>query len=124
MASPMTITIKNLPQIKAAFGKAPRLMVRELNKAIESSLVKIEHTSRINTPVKTGTLARSHYTRYGFLKGEVGTNTNYDVFVHNGTRYMKARPYLLLSIQSNQSTVERFFTQAVDNVLSAIGRSV
>lgn len=125
MANPsVNITIKNLPQIKSAFNKAPGLMTRELNTAIKKSVFFVQGKSMINTPVLTGRLRASHRSLFSNLKGEVGTNTNYDVFVHWGTRYMKARPYLLEAVKDSDAEVNRFFTQAVDKVLSDIGKSV
>lgn len=116
------IKIANLPQIKAAFAKAPRLMATELNNAIRNSIKKIEFTSRENTPYDTGALRASHYMRFGSLRGEVGTNKEYDVFVHEGTYKMRARPYLRNAVRSNDSQVEMYFKNAVDKVLTEIGK--
>lgn len=123
MAEPIAIKITNLPQIKRAFNKAPNLMRRELNIAIKKSVFTIQAGSMRNTPVLTGRLRASHQSRFGDLKGEVGTHTTYDKFVHWGTRYMKARPYLYDSVQSSQDQVNRYFVQAVDKVLHQIGES-
>jgi len=118
------IKIKNLPQIKAAFGKAPFLMSKELNLAIRKSIFTIQRSSMIKTPVDTGRLRASTRSLFDNLKGEVGTHTNYDIYIHDGTRYIKARPYLSDAVNEENDTVNRYFTQAVDNVLSAIGRAI
>lgn len=119
----IAIKIKNLSQIKAAFGKAPRLMARNLDLAIRKTVLTIEADSKRNTPVQTGRLRASTYDRFSPLRGEVGTNTDYDKFVHEGTRFMKGRPYLRLAVQSNEQNTDRFFTDAVQNVLNEIGRA-
>lgn len=119
----ISIKIANLPQIKSAFARAPSLMGRHLNLAIKKSLLNIEADSRRNTPVLTGRLRASHYTLFQPLKGEVGTHTDYDIFVHEGTRFMRARPYLRTAVQSNQPTVDRYFGDAVQTVLNEIGRA-
>lgn len=116
------VTITNLPQIKAAFAKSPRLMATELNTAIRKSIISIGADSRRNTPVDTGRLRASTLERFGNLRGEVGTHTNYDVYVHEGTRYMRSRPYLLQAVQSNESKVDLFFKDAVQKVLDQIAR--
>lgn len=123
MANEIAISITNLPQIKAAFGRAPILMVKELNLAIKKSVFTIQGKSVRNTPVDTGRLRASHRSLFSDLKGEIGTNTNYDVFVHEGTRYMRARPYLREAVESSETEVQQLFTKAVDNVLSQIGRT-
>lgn len=118
------IRITNLPQIKSAFNRSPMLMLRELNKAIAKSVLLIGRSSRQNAPVDTGRLRASHYESFGNLKGEVGTNTSYDMFVHEGTRYMTARPYLRQAVERNANVIEQEFTRAVQSTLDQIGRSV
>ena len=123
MAEPIAITITNLPQIKAAFNKAPGLMTQELNQAIKKSIFTIQGDSMRKTPVLTGRLRASHTSQFENLKGSVYTNTNYDIFIHEGTRYMKGRPYMRQAVESDAHQVQDFFTKAVDNVLSKIGKS-
>lgn len=119
----IAIHIKNISQIRSAFRKAPALMARELDKAIRKTVLSIEADSKRNTPVRTGRLRASTYDRFSPLRGEVGTNVHYDRFVHEGTRFMKARPYLRLAVQSNQANTDRFFADAVQQVLTRIGNS-
>lgn len=123
MANEISITIKNLPQIKAAFNKAPSAMKRELNTAIKKSIFVITADSMRNTPVLTGRLRASHTTMFDDLKGSVFTNTNYAVFVHEGTKFMKARPFMREAVEKDNRQVQEFFTKAVDNVLSQIGKA-
>lgn len=118
------IKITNLREIKAAFDKAPGLMTKELDTAIKKSILSIQAKSMLNTPVATGRLRASHRSIFGNMRGEVGTHTKYDMFVHDGTRYMKARPYLKEAVEVSSDTTNKFFKAAVDNVLDAIGRSV
>jgi HK97 gp10 family phage protein len=122
--STIDIKITNLAEIKAAFTKSPKLMTRELNKAIRKVVLTIGAQSMRNTPVDTGRLRASTYESFGNLKGEVGTNTKYDIYVHEGTRYMKARPYLYNAVKSSSEVTDKFFTEAVDSVLNEIGRSI
>jgi HK97 gp10 family phage protein len=121
----ISVKITNLPQIKAAFGRAPRLVREEMNEAIKRAALTISADSRRNTPVATGRLRSSTYERFSSnMYGEVGTNTTYDRFVHDGTRFMKSRPYLQLAVDQNQTETERLFTKALQNVLDKIGAAV
>lgn len=115
------IKITNLADIQKAFSLAPTLMVRDLNLAIQRSLLEVFMDSKDGTPVDSGLLYNSTYTRFSNLKGEVGTNTEYDVFVHEGTRFMRARPYLRNSIEKNANNIESNFARAVQNTLDKIG---
>lgn len=118
------IKITNLPQIKAAFNKAPAVMRVNLNKAIKKSIFTIQRQSMINTPVLTGRLRASTASAFSDLRGEVGTHTNYDLYVHEGTRYMKARPYLREAVEAENGAVNKYFQEAVQDTLDVIGRTV
>lgn len=118
----IAIKIKNIAAIKRAFSMAPSLMAKELNIAIREAVLIIGRRSRQNTPVDTGRLRASHYERFANLKGEVGTNTEYDIFVHEGTRFMRSRPYLRAAVASSDASTQRFFEQAVQRTLDRIGR--
>lgn len=120
----IAIKITNLPQIKAAFGQSPQAMVRELNDAIKKTVLTIQRRSMTNTPVLTGRLRASTSSQFTNLRGEVGTHTNYDIFVHEGTRFMKARPYLRDAVEDSNFETNEFFTKAVQKVLDDIGRKV
>lgn len=118
------VRVKNLPEIRAAFEKSPRIMTKNLNQAIRKVTLSIGRDSRINTPVDTGRLRASHYENFTNLKGVVGTDTEYDLFVHQGTRFMKARPFLKQAVDSNESYTDRQFKDAVQDTLNEIGKMV
>lgn len=120
----VNITITNLPQIQAAFRRAPSLMALELNKAIGLAVLNIQRQSMTNTPVLTGRLRASTSSRFSSLQGEVGTHTNYDIYVHEGTRYMPARPYLRDAVEETNTATQEFFKKSVQNVLDKIGGMV
>lgn len=118
----INVTIKNLPQIRMAFAQAPRLMAKNLQKAIGQSIFTIERESKLRTPVRTGFLRSSHTTKLSPLRGEVGPTADYAPFVHGGTRYMRARPFLLQGVQASENNIDGFFRTAVQNTLDKIAR--
>lgn len=118
------IRIKNMNQIRMAFLRNPREMAKNLDKAIKRIVLGIERDSKIATPVDTGYLRASHYTRFQPLKGEVGTNTQYDRFVHEGTRFMRARPYLQSAVDKNENFIDREFKNAVQDTLDKLARDI
>lgn len=119
----IAIKISNIAEIKRAFAMAPRLMARELNTTIREVVLSIGRASRQKTPVDTGRLRASTYERFANLRGEVGTNTEYDIFVHEGTRFLRGRPYLRQSVQMQEASTDRKFTEAVQHVLDQIGKA-
>lgn len=135
--SKISITIKNLPEIKRAFGLAPALMVKELNKGIGETTIMIQgleklHYKALGIRVIThgliDSITRGRYQRN--LYGEVGPNVtgspgvNYALYVHSGTRFMTGRPFLENAVNDSEQEVDKIFTKAVDNVLSDIGKMV
>jgi HK97 gp10 family phage protein len=137
MAEFVDIKITNLPQLRAAFGRAPSLMTRELNNAIRKTVLAIQGKEvlqyrSLGIGIRTGGLISSveRGTYFGDLKGEVGPNVTgsqgvkYAVYVHNGTRYMPSKPFLTNAVNQVQFQTDQFFTEAVQNVLNDIGRSV
>lgn len=124
----VNIKITNLPQIQAAFKSAPTLMVRHFTKAIQQSTFLIEGESKIRTPVDTGYL---RYTTGSFFegggigfKGIVYPAAHYAGFVHEGTRFMKGRPFLKQAVDSSVGRIDGLFNTAMQNVLNDIGRAM
>lgn len=117
------IRITNLPEIKRAFGMAPTLMKRNLNSAIKKSVFMVERESKILTPVDTGRLRASHRTLVTDLRGEVGTHTDYDIFVHEGTYRMRSRPYLRTAVNKTDPMIQNFMRGAVQDTLETIGKA-
>lgn len=116
------IKITNLPQIRSAFIRSPRIMARELDRAIKKAVLLIEKDSRAVTPVRTGFLRASHISNFGSLKGSVEVRAKYAPYVHFGTRFQRAQPFLQKSVDKNQSKVEQEFKRAVENTLNWIAR--
>lgn len=133
----INVTITNLPQIKAAFSKAPAQMTKELNLAIRKAVLKIQGQESLDyrslgIRVITGGLINSirRGTYFSNLRGEVGPNVTgsqgvgYAIYVHEGTKYMRSRPFLYNAVQDSRNYTEEVFKRAVQNVLDDIGRSV
>lgn len=119
-----TVKIKNLNEIKRAFNKAPALTVKALNKAIQRSIFQVERDSKQNTPVRTGYLRSSHITNFTDLRGELIPEADYAIYVHEGTRFLRPRPFLMDALNTNERMVQDEFKDAVQSVLDDIGRSV
>lgn len=66
--------------------------------------LRVQSTAKRLCPVDTGRLRSSIQTTPPFDEGDhitvsVGTNVEYAIFVHNGTRYMRGRPFLTQALQ-------------------------
>lgn len=129
----ITISITNSDQIVNAFHKAPELMRKALPKAVNKSLLTIGADAAKNAPYATGNLSSSILdperglklaNDSNFISGSVGSGVGYGAFVESGTRFMRARPYLEPAVFNNHGKVERFFTEAVEDVLSQVARNL
>lgn len=128
----VSVSITNIDQIQKAFKQAPDLMSAELNDAIKKSLFAIQSETILNVHpdrginIITGGLlaATERPPTFTMLKGVYDINISYAIFVHQGTRFMKARPFLKNAAESKNKAINSFFTAAVNNVLSQIGKDV
>ena len=116
------IKIENINEIRAAFRKAPLVMTQNLDRAIKRSLLSIQAISMRNTPVRTGRLRASHTTRFTPLMGVLQPTAHYAIYVHDGTRFMKARPFLANAVKTQNAEVQDNFKKAVRDTLDTIAR--
>lgn len=116
------IHITNLGAIKRAFGQAPHIVGPHLNRAINKAIISIGRRSRQLTPVDTGRLRASHREVFRPMYGEVGTHVNYDMFVHEGTRFMRARPYLRNAVEQVEPAIQSYFKDELQQALDKIGK--
>lgn len=73
-----------------------------LKKMVVQLSFEIERESKKVTPVDTGRLRSSIVTEIGGagLKATVGPDVYYDIFVHEGTRKMRARPFMTWGVEA------------------------
>jgi len=124
----VNIKISNLSAIKKAFKQAPDLMAKELNLAIKKTLISIQaetiknvHPDRGINIITGGLLAATERPPiFTNLKGVYEIDISYGIYVHEGTRYMRPRPFLKNAVDSQNRDIDDFFTKAVDNVLNKI----
>lgn len=130
--SDIAITITNLDKLVSAFAKSPQLMRRALIKATNQSLFTIGREAVQNAPVLTGNLRSSIFdpdrglvlATDSQLSGSIGSGVGYGAFVEQGTRFMRAQPFLGPAVQDTSAQVNQFFTDAVDSVLSDIAGNI
>lgn len=118
------IKIKNIDQIRAAFRRSPRIMTKNLRKAIEKALITIQRQSVLNAPRRTGFLKASHEHRMlSSLSGYIQPTADYAIFVHEGTRFMRSRPFLRQAVAEKENETDKIFLDAVQDTLDEIARS-
>ena len=108
--------------VQAALKKAPTIVPSYINTAIKKSILFVQGNSQTRTPVDTGRLRGSYDFKFGNLYGETGPNTNYAIYVHEGTRYMPSRPFLQQALNSSRGAINKWFEQELNNALEKIAR--
>lgn len=107
----------NLAQVMKKIGKLTPAMKVALQNAIEKGAMILEKDSKKNTPVDTGRLRASIYSTIKPLSATVQPKTDYAVFVHEGTRFMKGRPYMRQAVDSNEKRIEDVFVKEIEKAI-------
>ena len=84
---------------------------------IEKTAYKIERGTKANCPVDTGHLRRSITTEIGDLEANVGSNIEYAGYVHDGTRYQPAKPFLETAANAEMDGIEDRIADAIERLL-------
>lgn len=131
------VKIEGLEKLQTAFRRSPEICKRYLNRAIQKSIFSIERetkkvittgslraidTGRLRASIgggkfRGGEYAKGHGIKFREFYGEVGTNVKYSPYIHEGTYKMRARPFLREGAKEANSTIEKWFKQAGDNIL-------
>lgn len=131
MSVTLKIQIKNIRQIRRAFSKSPEIMGRELRLGIEKAtrLISAYAKSIVYSGYvirRTGYLRASHQTSFQGLglkfSGTIEPRANYAIFLHEGTRYIRPRPWLKDALDKKTSDVDSILTQHTQKALDRIGK--
>lgn len=110
----MPITIKG-PNLADLFKQANERIIINTEDALDIVANLTQSDAMDNCPVSQETEAhekgdKTHmrddikvYKRR--LLRQIGTNKDYGIFVHNGTRKMKARPFLVNAFEANRQSL-------------------
>lgn len=80
-----------------------------LMEGIKKIIFALEGETKKITPVDTGRLRSSIFSRYGASEGIVGTNVEYAPFVEYGTRYMEGSHMFEKGLEQIKHKMADFF---------------
>jgi HK97 gp10 family phage protein len=80
--------------------------VRDAHTLLQRIALKVEGTAKSNAPVKTGNLRRTVNSQATAHQAIIGASANYAVFVHEGTKFMAARPFIKTAIEQERAWIE------------------
>lgn len=120
----ITISVGAGKNIAAAFRAYPELVAPFLRDASSKSAFAVERYAKIVTPVDTGRLRASIATSLGVrdrgITSIVQTNVNYAVFVHEGTKFMRGRPYMKQGVDRAKPEISSFYQKAIQNAMQKV----
>lgn len=145
----MNINVKvDIRELEMATKREPLVALTEINNAIKKSAIKIQQLAIKSAPVQTGALRQSIQSRFEPLKGIVEALAKYAIYVHEGTKPhdiypinkkalanvrkgqffgkhvkhpgTKSNPFMKKSVDEAVSWIERYFSEAVSNILRKI----
>lgn len=106
--------------VNRTVGKLKKYVVSSedaLYKNLQRALILIENEAKrlitsgyFRPAIKTGALRNSVTSRIvefssKRITGEAGTGVGYDFYVHDGTKYMKKRPYLTDALKNKRNEI-------------------
>jgi len=128
------IEIKNLDKLTAAFKKSPKLIKDEMEKAMGNISWYVvtqtkEHirmgTDMWKAPLDTGAMMRGiSPTKISPFESIItpSDSTPYAIYVHEGTRHMKDRPFFEVTAKRSKEGIEERANQVLNNVAERLCR--
>lgn len=119
----LNVRVQNLQQFRAKMRKYPILIGRGLQKAIAKATFTAERGIKkaiVGGPTRafdTGNLFKSVRSRISPLRGEVKAHAEYSLYVHEGTKYMRSRPFMTVGLENSMKDIEDLFGEFIKTVL-------
>jgi len=100
--------------LKKRFKNRAAELPKAIKEAIYKSALEVEGAAKTFTPVDTGRLRASIFTSLYSDYAIVQPKTNYALFVHEGTRFMEARPFMRWGADAADRQIQINFEEAVN----------
>jgi HK97 gp10 family phage protein len=110
-----TITI-DASKFKKFIADEPKKMAKILQNVIYKASLLVEREAKIGAPVDTGRLRASIATDIHPMKATIEPHVEYARYVHDGTRYMKARPFMKNAEQKVSGMIEDIVLQELKSL--------
>lgn len=120
----VTIRIDQGKNLAAAFAAYPELVAPLLRDASSKSAFTVEGRAKKLSPVDTGRMRASIATSLGVrdrgITSIVQTNVFYAIFVHEGTKRMRGRPFMKQAADASVADIQKFYTQAATDAVKKV----
>jgi hypothetical protein len=127
----VSIRIRNQEKIMLAFQQAPRQMGVKISQAVrkigvftagETKKHITAGTGMWKAPIRTGQMRQGIHADFQRMKSVIRPSfaTPYATFVHEGTKFMRKRPFFEITAQRSRSDLEEFFNREMEQALKDI----
>jgi len=113
----------SLKKFESSFKKYPSKLV-QAGKDIIKSATLIGERGVVNAvrsgptrAVRTGNLMSLIHSKFSGFQGFVMSGASYSIYVHEGTRYMRARPYLDVGLKNVENEITLKARQILDKAI-------
>lgn len=114
----ISIQVNGLEEFQKLLSQMPNKIQKGLSDAIKKTAFLIEGQAKQNTPVNTGRLRASILTELHPFSATVSPTVGYAIYVHEGTRYMRSRPFMYDAVQQTKDEISDIFSEAVKVAVS------
>lgn len=111
------VKLEGIEKLRNKLGKFPAKLDLAINRGIQKYSYLVENIGKQLTPVDTGRLRASITTNILPFRGTVYTNVNYAVYVHEGTEFMEARPFLREAREATDSDLNDIMREEIERAL-------
>jgi len=116
------VEIKGLDQLAKALKQYPEKSAKNIQEAINKSILQVERKAVPKTPVDTGRLRAGYRTSFGMLKGSLYNPVEYAMKQHEGNYRHKVGEHKFLEkgLTESLGQIKRFFEEALEKTIKAI----
>ena len=108
------ISVKNMDKLTKGLERFPNLLREAISRTIRASAFYVEAEAKPVTPVDTGRLRASiGADKIEPFEAIISPHTDYAIFVHEGTRYMRKRPFMLWGSKKARPLIQQTFADEI-----------
>ena len=121
--SKVRVKIKGLDAVLKNLKNAPNTIQEQGNRAIKKSILLIQASTIPLVPVDTSFLVNEKTVSFRHLAGALKFHAPYAGFVHDGTRYMRARPFLRQGFEKVQAQINNIWKELGENIVNILAKT-
>lgn len=113
------IKVNGLKEFQNGLNKLPEAIRGAVGISIRISAELVVRESKPVTPFDTGRLRGSIRPEYiRMTEALISPHTDYAIYVHEGTRFMKGRPFMVWGVKKAKPEIEKVFGEEIEKAVN------